>query len=280
MRLAIINDEVDQDPGRAADAAAACGFGGIEVRSVRNVPPHELTDDELRGVAADLAARGLAVAGFCPPALKTALPRTDADVAAVRAVLVRAIGQARVLGAPHVRIFTFYREGDPDPVAAARAARRVLDGVPLDGVRLLVETGTRTNTPTMALLMRFLEAVDVPGLGVLWDPGNTVFSGMGRTPFPAEYRLGRDLIGHVHVKDPAGTTGYVRLGDGDLPWAEIVETLRADGYGGWLSLETHWRVGRVLNQRQRDNPWGDDFTDGGYDASVQCMERLAALVAG
>jgi sugar phosphate isomerase/epimerase len=277
MRLAIINDEVDQDLDRAAGAVAACGFTGVEIRSVGNVPPTELTDERLREIVGTLGARGLEVAGFCPPALKTALPRTDEEVAAARAVLARAVEQARVLGAPHVRIFTFYREGDPDPVGAARTARRVLDGVALDGVKLLVETGTRTNTPTMELVLRFLEAAGVPGLGVLWDPGNSVFSGMHADPFPSEYRLGRDLIEHVHVKDPVGTTGYVRLGDGDLPWQRIVDTLRTDGYTGWLSLETHWRVGRVLNQRQRDTPWGDDFTAGGYEASVECMRRLAAM---
>lgn len=278
MRLAIINDEIDQDLGRAADAAARCGFAGIEVRSVGNVPPHELTDSQLREVVAELGARGLEVAGFCPPALKVELPRTGPEIERARAVLVRAIAQARVLGTPRVRIFTFYRQGDPDPVGAAAAARNVLDGVELDGVRLLVETGTRTNTPTMELVLRFLDAVGVPGLRVLWDPGNSVFSGMRADPFPAEYQLGKDLIEHIHVKDPAGTTGYVRLGDGDLPWGDIVGTLRADGYRGWLSLETHWRIGRVLDQRQRDNPWGDDFSAGGYQASVECMRLLKELV--
>ncbi|MFB4306224.1 sugar phosphate isomerase/epimerase family protein [Actinomadura sp. GTD37] len=280
MRLAVISDEIDQDLGRAADAAVACGFTGIEVRSAWNVPPHELTGEDLGRITAELDARGLAVAGFCPPALKTPRPETARDVAAAREVLVRAIARARVLGAPHVRIFTFYRDGDPDPVGAAKAAKEVLDGVETDGVKLLVETGTRTNTPTMELVLRFLDAAGVPGLGVLWDPGNSVFSGMDPDPFPAEYELGKDLIGHVHVKDPVGTTGYVRLGDGDLPWAAIVERLRADGYTGWLSLETHWRIGRVLDQRQRDTPWGDAFSAGGREASVACMHRLRELVDG
>ena len=49
------------------------------------------------------------------------------------------------------------------------------------------------------------------------------------------------LIRHVHVKDPAGHSGYVRLGDGDLPWPRILAALAASGYAGWVSLETHWR---------------------------------------
>ncbi|MFD1052057.1 hypothetical protein ACFQ1S_44050, partial [Kibdelosporangium lantanae] len=53
-----------------------------------------------------------------------------------------------------------------------------------------------------------------------------------------------------------------------------------DGYTGWLSLETHWRIGRVLTQQQRDTPWGKEFSDGGYEASVECMRQLDKLVNG
>jgi sugar phosphate isomerase/epimerase len=280
VRLAIINDEVHQDLARTIDAVVTCGFAGVEIRSVENVAPHELTDEQLREIRQSLHEHGLMAAGFCPPALKCALPRGRTEVAAVRAVLARAIEQAKILAAPHVRIFSFYRDGEPDPISAASVAGEVLDGLSLDGVNLLVETGTRTNTPTMELTLTFLEALGRGDIGILWDPGNSVFSGWHKNPFPADYLLGRDLIRHVHVKDPDGTAGYVRLGDGDLPWRNIVEALRADAYSGWLSLETHWRHGRVLTQQERDNPWGDAFSDGGLDASIECMRRLSELVTG
>lgn len=279
MRLAIINDEIHQDLDTAVRVVRSTGFSGVEIRSVANVPPHLLSDEQLAEARATIAEHGLAVAGFCPPALKCALPRTDEEIGGARALLVRAVEQAALLGAPHVRVFSFYRDGDPDPVTAARVAARVLDGVDLSGIHLLVETGTRTNTPTMALTMTFLEALGRDDLGILWDPGNSVFSGWHPAPFPEEYHIGSGLIRHVHVKDPAGTTGYVRLGDGDLPWADIVAALAADGYEGWLSLETHWRHGRALTQRERDEPWGDAFTDGAYLASVECMHLLKSLVA-
>ncbi|WP_084963705.1 sugar phosphate isomerase/epimerase family protein [Thermoactinospora rubra] len=279
MRLSIIGDEIHQDLITTARAVRDAGFEGVEVRSVDGVPPHRLSDERLREIRRVLDGHGLEVAGFCPPALKHAVPRTDDEIEAARALLLRAVEQAKILKAPHVRIFTFYRDGEPDPGTAAAAAREVLHGLPLDGTRLLVETGTRTNTPTVALTMAFLEQTGRDDLGILWDPGNSVFSGWEPEPFPKEYRIGRELIGHVHVKDPKGTTGYVRLGDGDLPWREITATLAEDGYTGWLSLETHWRHGRVLTQRQRDEPWGEEFSEGGYPASVECMALLKQLVA-
>ncbi|MFE1877756.1 sugar phosphate isomerase/epimerase family protein [Streptomyces sp. NPDC059496] len=279
MKLAIISDEVDQDLERAAAETVRQGFGGLEIRSVGGTPPHLMDDAQLSAVRDTVSHHGLAVAGFDPPALKCALPRTDAEFTAVRDLLADSIRRAGLLGAPFVRIFTFFREADPDPKGAAKAAREVLDGLSRGDVPLLVETGTRTNSPTMRHTLEFLDALGDDTLGVLWDPGNSVFSGWDPAPFPEDYAAGREHIRHVHVKDPDGRAGYVRLGDGDLPWREILSALAADGYEGWLSLETHWRIGRVLTANQRDEPWGEAFSAGGFEASSTCMRLLREMVA-
>jgi sugar phosphate isomerase/epimerase len=279
VKLAVINDELSQDIHVAAAHTARLGFGGLEIRSAGGVPPHLMDDARLIEVREAVTGQGLEVVGFDPPALKCALPRTDAESARVRELVVDAIRRAELLGAPFVRIFTFYREGDPDPRGAARAAREVLDGVPFDRVPLIVETGQRTNTPTMRHTLEFLDAFGDDRLGILWDPGNSVFSGWDPAPFPQDYAAGRDRIRHVHVKDPDGRRSYVCLGDGDLPWPAILGTLAEDGYQGWLSLETHWRIGRVLTPEQRDEPWGEAFTAGGFDASTACMRLLREMTA-
>lgn len=274
MRLAVIGDEVSQRLPEVVRAATGTGFDGVEVRSLENTPPHRLTDEQLDRTCDTLRAAGLAVAGFSPPVFKAPLPRTSADLDAAGALLRHCLDQAVRLGAPHMRVFTFFRDGDPDPLAAARAARQVLDGVD-SPLPLVVETGTRSNSPTLQLTLRFLDALGRDDIGVLWDPGNSIFSGWDDLPAPDEYRLGRDRIRHVHVKDPDGTRGYVRLGDGMLDWAQLLAQLAADGYQGWVSLETHWRTGRALTARQRDEPWGEDFSADGYQASVECMRLLA-----
>ncbi|MEU6020730.1 sugar phosphate isomerase/epimerase family protein [Micromonospora sp. NPDC047134] len=280
MRLAIINDELHQDLPTVVETVRQLGFGGVEVRSCAQVPPHQLDDTHLVSIRDQVRGAGLEVAGFCPPALKRPLPDSDEALAQTTTLLARSIEQARILGAPYVRIFSFYRTEDPEPERAAGVAAKVLAELDTTGVDLLLETGTRTNTPTIAHSMRFLDALGRDDVGILWDPGNSVFSGWDPHPFPADYELGRPLIRHVHVKDPDGRAGYVRLGSGDLPWPAIVRRLADDGYSGWLSLETHWRHGRVLNQQERDEPWGDAFTDGGYAASVECMQVLTSMVEG
>lgn len=276
-RLSIISDELTQDFARAAAQTAESGLGGLEIRSADGVAPHRMDDAQLTGIRETVAAHGLEITGFCPPALKCALPHADGEIAAVRDLLADALRRAELLGAPYVRIFTFYRDGDPDPRHAADVASEVLDGL-TGRIPLLVETGTRTNSPTMRHTVEFLDALGDDALGILWDPGNTVFSGWDPSPYPEDYAIGRDRIRHVHVKDPDGQAGYVRLGDGDLPWPEILATLAHDGYAGWLSLETHWRIGRVLTAAQRDEPWGEPFSADGFEASVACMRILRELV--
>jgi sugar phosphate isomerase/epimerase len=273
MKLAVIGDELAQDCRVVANTVAQLGFDAVEIRSVDETPPHLLSDDQLAEVSTILAEHSLAPAGFAPPVFKVAMPRTDDELRQAADLLVDSCRKAALLGAPHVRIFTFYRAGDPDPVLAARIARRILSGLSLP-VPLVVETGMRTNTPTVRHVITFLDELGRDDLGILWDPGNSVFSGWDPAPFPADYELGRDRIRHVHVKDPDSTRGYVRLGDGDLDWPSILDLLAQDGYEGFLSLETHWRHGRQLTATQRDEPWGEAFSRDGYAASVECMQRL------
>ena len=80
----------------------------------------------------------------------------------------------------------------------------------------------------------------------------------------------------MHIKDPAGTARYVRLGDGDLPWPAILQELSGTGYCGWLTLETHWRRDRDLSPGERDEPWGEGISAGGLEASRECMAVLSS----
>ena len=280
MKLAIITDEIDQDLAVALDLVARHGFGGVEIRSVWNRTPDELDAALCARIRDATHAAGVEVVAFDSPAMKTAFPRDAAALERARTSLARAVEQASILGARFVRIFSFYRDGDPDPAAAGACLRSILERVDLDGTQLLLETGTRTNTATSAHTETCLQQLEGLPVGVLWDPGNSAFSGLEPDPFPRGYELLRDRIAHVHVKDPAGTAYYTRLGEGDVPWEAIVSSLASDGFDGYLSLETHWRLGEPLTQELRDNPWGDRFSAGAFEVSDVCMATLARWVDG
>jgi sugar phosphate isomerase/epimerase len=275
MKLAVIGDELSQNPTLVADTAAQLGFAGVEVRSYDETPPHELSDDQIDRMRDLLDERGLAVAGFAPPIFKGPLPTTDDHLAEAREVVVESCRRAVRLAAPHARIFSFFADVDhaPEPRRAAKIVCGLLAGLDL-GVPLVLETESRSNTPHMRDVLDFLDALGRDNVGVLWDPANAVRGGWGPARYPSDYLLGNHLIRHVHVKDPDGTNGYVRLGDGDLDWPTMLAQLAEDGYTGFLSLETHWRHGRILSPANRDRPWGGDFSRDGFAASVECMQRL------
>jgi sugar phosphate isomerase/epimerase len=77
---------------------------------------------------------------------------------------------------------------------------------------------------------------------VVWDPANALVA--GEIPFPEGYRrLPPARVGHVHAKDcriENGCPVWQPLGEGSVDWKGQVAALEADGYGGWISLETHW----------------------------------------
>ena len=273
MKLAVIGDELAQDATLVAQTAVQLGFAGVEIRSLQDTPPHQLTDEQLTWVRALLHQHGLAVAGFAPPVFKCPLPRTDQEMADCATLLTESCRRAALLGAPHVRVFSFLPGEYPDPALAAATTDALLSGVDV-AVPLLVETGSRSNTPTVRHAMTYLDRLGRDDVGLLWDPGNSVYGGWDPAPFPGDYVLGREAIRHVHVKDPDGTRGYCRLGDGVLNWPTIFNQLDADGYAHFVSLETHWRHGWVLDEAARSRPWGEAFSRGGYAPSVECMQRM------
>jgi sugar phosphate isomerase/epimerase len=280
MRLCVLTDEISQDLDEVLAVCCRHGYGAIEVRSVWNTPPNELTLRQCEEISARATACGVSIAGFASPVFKSELPGGATQLAYCETLLAQALEKCAGLGTELLRIFLFFRSGAPDVRTAARAIDALLGRVSTDGVTLGIETGTRTNTPTAALAQQLLDILACPNLGVVWDPGNTVFSGFGdggNLGGLPDLRLA-DLV-HVHVKDPLGTSGYVELGHGSLPWKAILAALSARGYRGHLSLETHWRLGRVLKAEERDEPWGDRFSEGGREPSERCMTTLASWVA-
>ena len=85
--------------------------------------------------------------------------------------------------------------------------------------------------------------VDSPWLKMLWDPCSGLRAGEPDilAPFPA---IQPHLV-HVHAKDilvdPALKRGrrYVPIGQGQLPWPQLLSLLLESGYTGAISLEPH-----------------------------------------
>jgi sugar phosphate isomerase/epimerase len=280
MRLCVLTDEISQDLDEVLEVCVRHGYPAIEVRSVWDTPPHQLTLRQCEEIAARARDHGVTVAGLASPVFKCALPEGAGDLARCADLLAWSLEQCSALGTGLLRIFSFLRSRAPDVPAAAAAMDSVLSRVPGEGVVLGVETGTRTNTPSASHTRQLLGLLERSGVGVVWDPGNAVFSGFGDGgDLDGLRELPEGLLVHVHVKDPLGVHEYVQLGRGTLAWPEILAALAERDYRGHVSLETHWRPGRVLTADERDRPWGRGFSAGGRLATEECMPTLASWVA-
>ena len=194
------------------------------------------------------------------------------------------IDTAHELGSPLVRIMTNKKEqilwghnGAEAWNVAQGAWDKTLDliapavEVARDaGVILVVETGNGTmvnSSYTARRLIDDLHAKDV--LRVLWDPANNCWC--HESAFPEGYGEIRDgYLGHIHVKDvivdtPRATLTVMPLGDGQLAnhFNPMAEALRADEYGGVISLESVYHPG-----------------NGDFEAGFRlCVDKFKAIFA-
>jgi sugar phosphate isomerase/epimerase len=80
-------------------------------------------------------------------------------------------------------------------------------------------------------IVDLVDAVNSPAVQVYYDPGNAVHGDLD--PLKGISLLGK-RIAHIHVKEVGGTY----LGEGKVPWGQIIPSLRDVGYDGWLIFET------------------------------------------
>lgn len=280
LKLAAITDEFSPDLDRALEGMAGVGMTGAELRVVHGRNLLELTDAEVDDVRRRIRARGMTIVGIASPLLKCVLPdappvdaRLQQDVFGAPYTFEdqprltrRAFEIARRLEARVVRVFSYWRTIAPaethERVVEALAA--LADDAAAHGLVIGLENEAACNVGTGRETADVLAALDHPALQVVWDPANATL--LGEVPFPDGYRaLAPARIVHVHAKDcrvHGFTPEWGPIGEMGVDWRGQIAALVADGYEGWISLETHWR-----------GPHGDKF-----EASTICGERLRALV--
>lgn len=174
--------------------------------------------------------------------------------------LRRVIEVASELGAPYIRVYAGALPPGSDQHAARWAALvaalQDLGRVAAPaGVTLTVENHFNTMTPSARLTALLIDEVDHPNVRILYDQANLTFQ--GDEEYAEAIRLQAGKIALVHVKDfvfkeeGAGFSASsvfvvsenerkVRsrvVGEGIVPWSDIVQQLAVTGYDGWLSLE-------------------------------------------
>ena len=284
MKLSIITDEVSQDFERVLTFAQDFNLDGLEIRSVWDKGPHKLSDEEVERIGNMARAAGLEICGVAAPVFKCDL-HNEEEVAEHVAILERCAEVAQRWNAPVIRVFTGWRAENPSgeyEYIATLFREKLLPIVQGKPITLGIENESPCNGGSGTEVVEFLELLNSSQTTLVYDPCNSFVLGMD-DPFHEDYPAVRGKVGHFHVKDASRENGKaecVALGDGKVAIPEHIEALRADGYDGWVSLETHWRMKAVLSEATHTLPGGQTFTEGAEPASRECMRRLQTWVRG
>ena len=279
--IAAITDEFSPDIAAAVRSMSEIGMSAAELRMVFGKNIIDLTDEELDRAKQIVGQHGMTIISIASPLLKCVLPdapevdaRFQQDIFASKhtfndqpRLTGRAFEIAKRMGARIVRVFSYWRTVEPEKCfdRVVAALRSLAEKAAKHDLIIGLENEQACNIATGEETARVLAAIDHPNLQVVWDPCNALVS--GENPFPQGYRrLPVRRIVHVHakdcfVKDHKPTFGP--LGECGIDWKGQVAALVADGYKGYISLETHW-----------PGPGGDK-----HAASMICGRNLKALVA-
>lgn len=247
---------------QAIDLFARMGLDGAEVvwqEAYRSALDPASDEAALREVRRHAERAGVPIVALTPYEARF----NDLDPAVRREAVdaySRAIAAASVLDAGWLRLYGgrfVPGDGGWDEKWAhlVESLRELGDRAALAGPVICVENHFNTMADTAAHTAALVRAVDHPHVRVLYDQPNLGF--VSAEPWDEALRLFDGLVAYVHVKDFVFTdpsrafhasdvshveeqTRIVRsrvVGDGIVPWPEILAALRLAGYDGVLSLE-------------------------------------------
>ena len=256
MYLTGFADEAAFDIDSQIQATKELGWENIESRNINGKNIHDLSDEEFDIVCSKLEDAGIKINCFGSTIANWSKKITepfDSSLAEAK----RAIPRMQRLGCKLIRIMSFavLEDRAPDDQMADERFHRVRELQ-----KLFTDAGL---TPVHENCMNYggmgwtytLKLIkNVPGLKLVFDTGNPVFTD-DRTkpqPYPKQsswefYTNVKEFIKYVHIKDGIwdpvdGNSKFTFPGDGDGDVRRIVKDLLDSGYDGGFSIEPHLAI--------------------------------------
>ncbi len=236
--LSGFSDEIAPELDLQLAALQEWGVTHLELRAADGVNVSDFTPEKVREVKAKLEAAGISVSSIGSPLGKIGIqegfaPHLDK--------LKRTLEIQKELGAPYVRMFSFYIPQDQNPAdfreeVLDRLGRMVEEAKAWDSV-LLHENEKDIYGDNASRCKELMDAFYGPHFQAVFDFAN--FVQVGQETLPA-YELLKPYVTYVHVKDAQWGTGtVVPASQGDGHVGEILADLIGGGWKGFLSLEPH-----------------------------------------
>ena len=256
MYLTGFADEAANDLAGQIRATRELGWQFIESRNIDGKNIHDLPDADFDLACEQLAAGGVRVNCFGSAIANWGKKITDPPDSSL-AEARRSIPRMKRLGTKLVRIMSYAvldgREADdqmePERFARLRELVKLFGD---EGLTPVHENCMNYGGMGWEFTARLLE--NVPGLKLVFDTGNPVFSEDRAKPKPCPrqsawefYQHVKQHIAYVHIKD--GVWDYVNskhtfthAGDGQGDVRAIIKDLLDGGFDGGISMEPHLAV--------------------------------------
>lgn len=271
-------------------ATRELGWTNIESRAIGGKNIHDLEDAEFDRVAGLLGDQGITVNCFGSAVAnwgKSIMDPMDSSLAETR----RAIPRMQRLGTRLIRIMSFavLKDRAPDDQMEQERFRRVreLQAMFTDaGITPVHENCMNYGGMGWRYTLRLLE--NVPGLKLVFDTGNPVFTPdyAKPKPWPRQsswefYSHVREHVAYIHIKDgiwheDSQTQEFTHAGEGHGDVKRILTDLLARGYDGGISIEPHLAV--VFHAEKNESK--ESVMHASYVEYGRRVERLLDSIRG
>lgn len=282
FRLGILTDEVSQDLQEVITFAEQFGLQALELRSVNDMPLHQLDDGVIGEIKSLTERSGLTVCALSAPIFKCELD--DAvEVERNIALAQRYIAIAKRLNVSLIRGFSFWARS-PFEEALPRIVEQIKRIAPYfeqAGITFVLEFDPSVYASNARKVGLIVNEVASPFVKALYDPGNDMWDPDGELPYPDGYDFLKPNIRHIHLKDAIKSEAGVEavaIGRGQVDYKALFQRLAEDQYEGYVVVETHYRLHSKLTEDQLKRPMGKSFSYGGKEASEECVCSLLALL--
>lgn len=276
--LSGFSDEIAPELDLQLAAIREWGLSHIELRAADGVNVSDFSTEKGKEVKNKLAGAGVSVSSIGSPIGKIGI---EEDFAPHLEKLKRTLEIQKELGAPYLRMFSFYIPQGRAPEdfreeVLDRMGRMVEEAAAWDSV-LLHENEKGIYGDNAPRCKELLEAFYGPHFKAVFDFAN--FVQVGQQTLPA-YELLKPYVEYVHVKDAQwGTGAVVPAGQGDGHVKDILTDLIGGGWKGFLSLEPHLTDFAGLAALEQDPQKRGSALDG-KSAWKLALDSLKEILAG
>ena len=257
-KLCVITDEISQDFEHAIKIASEYEVKAVDLRKIWNKNIALFNDNDLDRLDAILKKYKTKVAVITGPFAKCLLP--DSRLATTQkkdlsrnpqynlSLFDRLVEISDYFETPYIRIFSFSRGGriikEENWKKMMALLRPYIEKAERLGKILLVENDYGYHVGKLKDTRRFFEEINSDYVKLVLDPGNFYVEKEKISPEAFEYFYDRDLVAHMHVKDPKRTLFsflgfFTVVGEGKIDYKPLFKQAIERGYKGYFSLETH-----------------------------------------